>query len=147
MVRSLLERSSPFQRLRDEMEQLFEEMLPTGSMLSSARDTFPSVNLWEDDEAVYAEAELPGFKIEELEIAATTEELSLKGERKDPNGSEAWYHRRERGTGSFARSVRLGCPIQPDRVQATLADGVLTITMPKAEAVRPRKVQIRVAGK
>jgi len=84
--------------------------------------------------------------MEDLEVLVTGDELTIKGQRHEAQQEGASYHRRERGVGSFNRSVRLPVGIDASKVQARLQDGILTITLPKAEGSRPRKVEIKSLG-
>jgi len=110
-----------------------------------ATRAFPAINVWEGADEVYAEAELPGVKSEDLEISVVGNELTIKGHRGDHNGEGVAYHRRERGVGDFSRVIHLPVEVDADKVQAVLCDGVLTLTLPKAEAAKPKKIQVASA--
>lgn len=141
----------PITRLREEMDQLFDNLLgaewnplatafgPLGGLVRG----YPPLNIWEDDQNLYAEAELPGLSMGELEVYVVGNELTLKGQRKGVQQTAETYHRRERGVGAFQRTVPLPMPIDAEKVEAALRDGVLTITMPKAETVKPRKIEVK----
>ena len=103
---------------------------------------FPALNVWEEGDTFYAEAELPGLKNEDLEISIVGNELSIKGRRPEWNEEGVTVHRQERGTGEFSRVVRLPVEVDPDKVQANLSDGVLQLVLPKAAAAMPRKIQV-----
>lgn len=138
-------------RLRDEMDRLFDGFFGeragwTPSDLFAGQ-AYPPLNIWEDEGNVYAEAELPGLTMDDLEVLVTGNELSIKGERKPQTETNVTFHRGERGVGAFRRVVRLPLGIDADRVQATLQDGVLTITLPKAEAARARKIEVKALAK
>lgn len=105
--------------------------------------SFPAVNLWETDEAIYAEAEVPGLRFEDIELLVKGNELTLKGERKSETQEGVTYHRRERAHGAFSGVIQLPVEIDTDAVEANLVNGVLTITMPKAASVRPRKIEVK----
>lgn len=139
--------SPPVLRLRDEIDRLFngliEGTLSEGPLQFVRRTTFPAVNLWEDGQNVYAEAELPGLRMEEVEVLVSGVELTLRGRRIEASAEGGTYHRRERGVGDFARILTLPVEVDAEKVQATLRDGVLTVTLPKAAAVLPRKIQVR----
>lgn len=99
------------------------------------------MNLWEDDDFVYAEAELPGLKPPDLAIAVTADnQLTIQGsrERVAPEGAE--WHRRERGFGGFERVLALPVRVDPAAVEARVENGVLTVTMAKSAGARPRKI-------
>lgn len=114
-----------------------------GSLLTAP--AFPAMNVWEDGESVRAEVEVPGLKMENLELLVVGNELTVKGRRPEAtNGKVAW-RRQERGTGEFARVIRLPYEVNAAKVEATLKDGVLTILMPKAESARARKIEVKMA--
>lgn len=131
-------------QLRDEMDRLltgfFGESINRGSCSGSRGQ--PAVNVWERDDAVMVELEVPGVKSDQVEISVVGGELSLKIERPDPGQEGVTFHRRERPVGSFARVLRLPTDVDADRVEAELRDGVLTISLPKAESAKPRKIKV-----
>jgi HSP20 family protein len=146
-----INRWDPLNQLREEMGRLYEGFttnwpaaLRFGALTGG---TFPALNLWEDATKVYAEAELPGLKLGDLEINVVGNELTVRGERKDEHRETAMYHRRERGIGTFTRVIRLPVEINAEQVEATLKNGILTVVMPKAERARPRKIEVKVATK
>jgi len=134
----------PVAQMRQEMDRLLSGFL--GNVAESGWPLVgrsrPAVNVWEDAGAIYVELELPGVKKDELEIAVAGGELSIKVERPEVEQKGVTYHRRERGIGSFARILRLPVDVDPDKVEAELVGGVLTITLPKSEAARPRKIEV-----
>lgn len=140
----LVEWGRDFNRLRNEMDRLFDQFGGAGPR-SFGAGLYPAVNMWEDENSVYVEAELPGFELNELEMYVTGEnQLSIKGERKQPQlqDSGAW-HRLERGYGAFGRTVELPYPVDSDKVSAEFQHGVLSITLPKAEAAKPRRIEVK----
>ncbi len=141
----------PINALRGEVEHLFDEFLhgaPGRSRFGwPMSPAFPALNIWEDEHNVRVEAELSGLKLEDLDISVVGNELTIKGERKARQPEDVVYHRRERGTGAFSRVLRLPVDIDANRVEASLKNGVLTITLPKAEAAKPRKIQIKATEK
>ena len=102
----------------------------------------PSVNVWESGDAVVAEAELPGVQRDQINISVVGNELTLKVERPELEKEGVTFHRRERPGGSFVRVLRLPTEVDADRVEANLCNGVLTVTLPKAESARPRKIHV-----
>ena len=102
----------------------------------------PAVNVWEQHDALMVEMEVPGVKSDQLDISVAGGELSVKVNRPDVAQEGVTYHRRERPVGSFSRIVRLPVEVDADRVEADLRDGVLTITLPKAESAKPRKINV-----
>lgn len=131
---------SEMNRLSREVERMFGRALPGRSADVSA---FPAMNVWEDADHLRAEAELPGFQLSELEIYVTGNQLTIKGQRLPPQHDSGTWHRRERGYGKFARVIELPCDIDGDRVTAEFQHGVLSITLPKSEAVKPRRIEIK----
>lgn len=130
-------------RLSDEMEQMFRRF---GSDHRAALPVaaFPALDLWQDQGSLYVEAELPGMEIGDLEIYVTGgNQLSIRGERKPPVVEGGTWHRQERGYGQFSRLLNLPCEVKTDAVEAHFKDGVLSITLPKSEAARPRRLQIK----
>jgi HSP20 family protein len=125
-----------------------------GGFLSAAGDISrpltgrgrPAVNLWETEDAIHVELELPGLKSDQVEISVVGNELSVKVERPDVEEEGTTYHRHERPVGSFTRVLRLPAEVDAERVEAELTRGVLTITLPKAEAARPRKIRVASVG-
>lgn len=106
---------------------------------------FPPVNVWEDADAFHLEAELPGLTQEQLNVAVThRNQVTLEGERliDEANGKGRW-HRRERGFGRFRRVLKLPAPVDADKVEAKLDNGVLLVTLPKAEEARPRRIAVK----
>jgi len=146
----LLRRFEPvhsIHRFREEMDRLLGNLnveLPFLSPFGCAgRCGYPALNIWEDKDALYAQAEVPGLNMEELEVLVQGGELTIKGAYKPVAPSDAVSHRRERPAGEFSRVVRLPVEIDSDRVEASLADGVLSLKLPKAEAARSRKITVK----
>jgi HSP20 family protein len=105
---------------------------------------FPVLNAWEDTQNMYVEAELPGFAIGDLDISITGSELTISGTRAVAQPEGATFYRRERPSGKFSRTVRVGADIDARAITASLTNGVLTVTLPKAEAAKPRKIDVTV---
>lgn len=137
----------PIQQFRDEVDRLVTGALANPAIAGATRLVtgrgFPAVNVWEDREHLFVEAEVPGLTADQLDIAVVNDELTIKGERREKSEPQVAYHRRERGVGSFTRVLRLGSEVNAERVQATLSDGVLLLTLPKADAAKPRKVEVK----
>jgi HSP20 family protein len=139
---------SRMNRLQNELERWFgyprqgEYAQPSdGFALSGA---YPAVDLWEDADNLYVEAELPGMELSDLEILVTGgNQLALRGERKQPSVEGGAWHRRERGFGNFSRAVTLPANVDADKVKAVFHHGVLTITLPKQEESKPRKITVK----
>jgi len=105
---------------------------------------FSALNMSEDDHNLYVRAELPGVAPENIEITTKENNLILKGERKIPaEGEKVSYHRKERDAGNFRRIISLPTRVDSDRVTAICKNGVLTVTLPKAEEAKPRQISVR----
>ena len=131
-----------FNRIFDEMDRLFG---PVGFDTPPAAAPFPALNVWEDDGHLYAEAELPGMKLDDIDITLTDgDQLAISGERKWGNPDARW-HRSECGYGRFRRTITLPFPVEADQVEARYDAGVLTLTLPKAEAAKPKRITVKTA--
>ncbi|MHB1034498.1 MAG: Hsp20/alpha crystallin family protein [Pirellulales bacterium] len=137
----------PLGQLREEMDRLFSDFLGNWPTLPVPRFMtgrgFPAVNLWEEGDNLFAEAEVPGLRTEDLEISVVGNELTIKGERPEIEQEGVSYHRRERGVGPFTRVLRLPIDVDADRIEAALRNGVLLVTLPKAERAKPRKIEVK----
>lgn len=130
-------------------EPFFEDLMaPLGSLLGQGEGTrvwSPPVNIEETDEAYQVSAELPGLRKEEVEITVENNVLTICGERKwelEEGAKNRQMHRMERGYGRFSRSFALPRRVDQDKVEARFHDGVLEVTIPKAEGSRPRRIDI-----
>lgn len=104
---------------------------------------FPAFNLWVNDEGAVLTSEIPGVKLEDLDISIAGKDVTVKGSRKQEELSEKKScMRRERPEGDFERAFQLPYSIDGAKVEATLKNGVLTITLPRAENEKPRKITI-----
>lgn len=122
------------------LDRVFEEILKS-PMGADRRLAYPPLNLSNDEEAIYVRAELPGVDIGDVELTLTDKTLVLKGERTAPEGK---LFRQERPSGVFHRVINIGVPVDRERVTATMVNGVLTVTLPKSEEVKPRTISIDV---
>jgi len=105
---------------------------------------YPAVNVWEDDSTVHAEAELPGLPQDQVEVYVTEgNQLTVQGERKLAERPSGTWHRRERGFGKFSRTVTLPADVNSEKVEARLENGILHVTLPKSEAARSRKIDVK----
>ena len=134
--------------IRDEMNRLFDDFfsgLPERRRELLESEWAPRVDIAETDENVVVTAELPGVNQDNVDITVVNDVLTLKGEKKDEKEiKKENYHRIERSYGSFQRSVSLPTGVQADKAKATYKDGVLSITIPKAEEAKPKSIKINV---
>lgn len=145
--------NDPFQVLRSEMDQLFDEFLgvgfPAARLLTERKEELmPQLDVKESDKAISIEAELPGMNEKDVELTLRDGVLSISGEKKfERREDKDNYHVMERRYGNFRRSLRLPDTIDETKVAAKFDKGVLTVTVPKKpEAVRQtKKIEIKAA--
>ncbi|MDZ7697676.1 MAG: Hsp20/alpha crystallin family protein [Deltaproteobacteria bacterium] len=130
-------------RIRREMDVL-REGLSGGQWREAFAGVFPLMNVTEDKNNYYVRAELPGIPSNELDISVTGDTLSVSGEKVVPSEDEnAKYHRRERDAGSFSRVISLPGQVDTDEVEAKSENGILTVTLPKAESTKPKQITVK----
>lgn len=131
-------------RFRSEMDRLFDSYGFADNGWPGLAVAYPAVNVWDDEDNVFAEAELPGLQLNDLEIYVTGgNQLTIKGERKQPEAKNGVWHRQERGFGQFTRVITLPYGVNADKIEAKFCNGVLTITMPKDETAKPRRITVQ----
>lgn len=137
-------RLARFDDLRREMDRLLDNFgrLWTGWPAGLA-GVYPAMNVWDTGDTICVEAEVPGVRKEDLEVQAIGNELVVKGRRASLEGRNLAYLRQERGTGEFTRVLTLPCEVDPDRIEAVLQDGVLTLRLPKAASAKPRQIPVK----
>jgi HSP20 family protein len=133
--------------LRDEIDRLFElplsEFTQTSQLLSGWT---VALDVYEDANNIYVKAELPGMKKEDIDLSLHDGCLSISGERKSETSHEvAETYRAERFYGRFQRTVTLPTPVAADKVKAQYKDGILTVTLPKAEEAKPKHIDVNLA--
>jgi HSP20 family protein len=125
------------------MDELYGA-LSGGAFPKLSAGVFPLTNITEDGEYFYVRAELPGINSNDLDIQATSNGISISGERKiQEEGDTVKYHRREKESGKFSRLINLPGDIDVNKVDAALKNGILTVTIPKAEAAKPRQITVK----
>lgn len=130
------------ERLRREMNRLFSD-LPARSEGTAAAG-YPAMNVWTNEDGAILTAELPGVNVEDIDISVVGDTLTLSGNRQFAELPEgATYHRRERAHGRFSRVFRLPFPIDSEQVEASFEKGVLSITLPRPESDKPKKISIK----
>lgn len=122
----------------NELERFLDDVF-RNSPLASRRMGYPLVNIAESEDDYIVDVCIPGVEPEEVELTITARNLIIKGERKSPEGR---YFRQEREAGTFQRALSLNVPVERERVTAKSENGILRVTLPKAEAVKPRKISI-----
>jgi HSP20 family protein len=132
--------------LREAMDRLFEESFvrPRGVLAPVEGAVTLALDVFESDDDVTVRASIPGVNPDDIDISVTGDVLTIKGEtseeREEKQGN---YHLRERRYGAFQRSVNLPAPVNTDKAEAEFKNGVLTLTLPKVEEVKPKSIKIR----
>lgn len=135
---------SEFEQARQELMRLFDAVAGDPAT-QGATGVFPPLNVTQDEDNVYVRAEIPGIDADQLSISALGNRVSLAGKREiqlEPD--KVSYHRRERAEGAFSRTLSLPVEIDPERVEARYQNGILSLTMPKAETAKPRQIAVRM---
>jgi HSP20 family protein len=145
-----LVRWSPFREmmnLRDEFDRVFEESLNVlpGDRWGRGSNWGLALDVVENEDSFVVQASVPGIDPDDLEITLTDNVLTIKGERKEEKEiNEERYHLQERRLGSFCRSFMLPVKVQEEGIEATCENGVLTVEVPKAEEVKPKRIAVSV---
>jgi len=129
--------------LREAMDHLFDDAFTRPLTLRDGWSV-PAVDMYQTDDEVVVKASIPGFKAEDVQINVTGDILTLRGEVKqeDEKKDKAW-HIREQRWGSFERSVALPTEVIADKAKAEFENGILSITLPKAEEVKPKTITVK----
>jgi len=138
----------PFAELQREMNRVFDSVFgrhfrPVGRLRSGY--VYPPTNIRETDDAYTVACEVPGLEMADLEVYVTGDQLTVSGTRTNTIPEEGvTLHRHERDTGQFSRAVTLPGPLDSARTEATLAEGVLTVRIPKIEEAKPKRVEVHL---
>ena len=142
-----MERES-FRDIQNAVNRVFDSFFggPTSAASAMGRMWMPAVDLYETQDDVVVAIDLPGVREKDIALSITGDVLMVKGERRfeEQQNSDTTLHL-ERVYGKFERSIRLPMPVDATRVKATYRDGVLEVTLPKAEEVRPKEIKIQAA--
>jgi HSP20 family protein len=131
--------ADPFRELR----RLQEEMDRLAGAFTPAAASFPAVNLYAGRDGIAVSAELPGVAKDELEIHAHRDTLTLRGTRRPAAENEQAYHRRERRSGAFTRTIQLPFRVDPERIEARLENGLLQLSLQRPEEDKPRRIEVK----
>ena len=125
------------QRLQSSLNRLLS------ASAANRQEEFPPINVWTSGNGAIVTAEIPGVAPDDVEISLVNDTLTIRGFRKAEELTEGESrHRQERGYGQFTRSLQLPFGVEPDNVQAKFNNGVLQITLPRAEAEKPRRISV-----
>ena len=131
--------------MRDVMDRMFDESFPR-PIARALWDvpSVPSMDLYQTDDAVVVKMGLPGVKPEDIQVSVANGVLSIRGEvREEKEEKEKTYHLRERRYGSFSRSIALPSNVNSDKADAQFENGVLTLTLPKAEEAKAKTITVK----
>lgn len=135
--------------IQDEMNKMFEDLFGRKSQRWTEPEDglwSPSVDVSETKDDIVLTAEVPGLKKEDIKLSVQDNVLTISGEKKiEKEEKDANYHRLERSFGSFCRSFTLPTPVQPDKIKASYKEGVLKVTLPKTEEVKPKEIPINIS--
>jgi len=134
--------------LREAMDRLFDDAFTRPLGFGNGHDgsvwSVPAVDMYQTDDEVVVKASLPGIKADEVQINVTGDVLTIKGETKQKDDvNEKAYHIREQRWGMFERSIALPTSVKADKARADFENGLVTITLPKAEEVKPKSITIK----
>jgi HSP20 family protein len=129
--------------LREAMDRLFDDAFTRPLSIRDGWSSMPAIDMYQTDDEIVVKAVLPGMKADEVQINITGDRLTLKGEMKrdEEKKDKAWQIREHR-YGQFERSVPLPTQVTADRAKAEFENGILTITLPKAEEVKPKTITV-----
>jgi HSP20 family protein len=145
-------RSTQEERTQTQMDRLFAHALGLHGQWQSATGAStpawaPALDIAEGTDAYLVTVELPGVKLDDLEITLEDGLLTIQGERQfTSESSEEQFHRVERSSGAFRRSITLPAHVEADEVEASMEDGVLGILVPKADEAKPERIQVNPGG-
>lgn len=140
---SMWTRERDMDRLRREINRLLASA--PASSRDSSMASYPAMNVWTNQDGAIVTAELPGVEADNINISVTGDTLTLSGNREVEEIEEgATYHRREREVGSFTRVFQLPFQVESDAVEALFKNGVLRISLPRAESDKPKKIAVKV---
>lgn len=128
--------------LQDDFNRLLDDGTGAGYRV---RRTYPLVNIWESADGLVVDAELPGINPEQVDIAVANGLLTITGKYPEPEGDAKTYQRRERAEGEFTRSFELPYRVDAETVTATYKNGILRVTLPRAEADKPKRIAVKAA--
>ena len=131
-----------------EMDQLQREMNRLMESTSGGRSfsplSYPAINIWTNEDEMILSAELPGLKAEDIDINISADSLVLSGERSlEKTGEGVRYHRQERSHGKFTRTIQLPFMVDPGKAKAVFKDGILEVSLSRAEADKPKKIAVK----
>lgn len=126
-------------QIQEEMNRFLQRAVPRNT-------DYPPVNIWSNEDEVIVQAELPGYNADDIDVAVVQNTLTLRGERRSEEPSDGGtYHRQERRTGRFVRTVELPFEVNNSAVEADYQAGILAVRLPRAEEHKPKKITVKTA--
>jgi HSP20 family protein len=137
-------RRAPLENLREEMQDLVARTFGEEGGLWPGERMFPSLDLSETEAAIEVRMDIPGMEAKDLDIQVNGNLLTISGERKEEKEEKGkTFHRVERRSGSFSRTVTLPAPVREDAVDAQYKNGILTVKLPKTEEAKAKKINVK----
>jgi HSP20 family protein len=142
---------SEMESLRREIDEVFRgfgssRLFSPSFLPGLVANEYPLINLSEDENCFYARALMPGLPSENIDLNITQRTLTITGERKEAEADQQRiWHRRERGGGRFLRAIELPTAVDTAKLDARYRNGILTVTLPKAEAAKTRKIAVKAS--
>ncbi|MFC1849701.1 Hsp20/alpha crystallin family protein [candidate division CSSED10-310 bacterium] len=128
-------------QVKSEMDRILHRYAPERSVSAAE---FPAINIWSNDETAIVTTEIAGIDPDDLDISVQGEQMTIRGSRGGYECTEGEiYHRRERGFGDFVRTIGLPFGVDADKVEAEYKKGVLTVSLPRAEHEKPKKISLK----
>lgn len=147
MADKYLDKWEPFRdmlNLRADMDRLFKTFF-TGFPGEGEGIWAPVIDIEEDKDSILVKAEIPGLKKDEIKVTVRDNMLSISGERKqEQEVKDRVYHRIERSYGKFSRRISLPVAVDADKIKANYQDGILHITLPKPESIKPKQIDVEI---
>jgi HSP20 family protein len=131
--------------MRRAMDRMLDDAFARGTETRGTGAWLLPMDAYITDEAIVIQADVPGIRADELDITLEGDTLTIRGEIKRQEGNKQQYILLERPTGKFERTLNINTPIDHDKVEAAFDNGVLTLTLPKAEAVKPRQITVKAS--
>jgi HSP20 family protein len=149
IIRGWVPAPGPFGELQREMNRVFDAVF--GKQLGSpgrirTSYVYPPMNVWETADGYVVACEVPGLEMGDLEVFVAGDQLTVSGNRAGSIPDSATLHRRERDSGHFSRAITLPGPVDSAKTEATLAEGVLTVRIAKAEEAKPKRITVHLEG-
>ena len=139
-----LVRWKPASELQREIDDMVNTFWGTSFTRGTRNTAWPVVDIYEKESGYRLEAELPGISRDDFSVTVHDNALTIEGEKKATSHETSGYARKERAFGEFSRTFSLGKDVKADSINASFANGILTLDVPKAEEAMPRQIEVKV---